>query len=309
VDGDASATSQHAAIARRAAERWAAQGSPIDANAAALGLDPPTLETTLRELLRDDVVARPDRPPMPVAFSIGMGAWGDGQPVRGPWTPRPPWVFATYATVGLGNLVELLHESGHALHASAFRSRPGFLENPPEDTAYAEGIADVLGWDGTEPAWQRRWLGVAAKQREALLDRYRPVMLDVCWALFEIELGRDPSRRPNHVWTELTADGLGVKPHPEWSWWAMRGQLIESPGYMANYALSAIVAAAVRARVFAARGPWWDGDPGWYGFVGDALLAPEASRPPAELLEAFLQGSLTAEPLLAELRGSAPRNA
>ena len=87
-------------------------------------------------------------------------------------------------------------------------------------------------------------------------------MLDVCWALFEIELHRRPDRRPNDVWTEITADGLGIEPHPEWSWWAIRGQLIDCPGYMANYALSAIVAAAVRARIREVRGPWWDGRPG-----------------------------------------------
>ena len=50
-------------------------------------------------------------------------------------------------------------------------------------------------------------------------------MLDVCWALFEIELHRHPDRRPNDVWTEITTDGLGIVPHPEWSWWALRGQL------------------------------------------------------------------------------------
>ena len=366
VDGDGGARSPYAAIARGAADRWAADGSPIDANAAALGLDPRTSEATLHEMLaawravlgsgrvepwdywytvgaaprrleaavpRDrllevnhaylaalgadpdalgihyDVVPRPGRPPIPVAFSIGMGARAADQPATGAWTPRPPWVFATYETGGLGNLVELLHESGHALHASAVRTRPAYLESPPDHTAYAEGIADVLGWDGTEPAWQRRWLGVAAEPREALLDRYGSVMLDVCWALLELSLGRDPSRRANDVWTEITADGLGVEPHPEWSWWAMRGQLIDSPGYMANYALSAILAAAVRERVLAARGPWWAGDPGWYAFVGDALLAPGASRSSAELLEAFLQGPLTAASLLDDLRGSTSRNA
>jgi hypothetical protein len=366
VDGDGGTWSPYVAIVRGAAERWAAEGSPIDANAAALGLEPRALETSLRDLLvawrtilgphrvepwdywytvgaaarrleaavprdrllevnhaylaalgadpdalglRYDVVPRPGRPTVPVAFSLEMGAWADGQPADGPWTPRSPWVFATYATGGLGNLVELLHESGHAVHAAAVRTRPAYLGMPPDATAYTEGIADVLGWDGTEPAWQRRWLGEAAGPREALLDRFGAVMLDVCWALFEIVLGRDPSLRPNDVWAELTADGLGVEPHPEWSWWAMRGQLLDSPGYMANYALSAILAAAARARILAARGPWWDGDPGWYGFVGDALLAPGASRPPLELLEAFLQGPLTADPLLAELRGEASRKA
>ena len=231
-----------------------------------------------------------------------MGGWAAGQPASGPWTPRPPWVFATYAEGGVGNLLELLHESGHALHIAAIRTRPAFLDWTLEDTAFVEGMADVVGWDATEPEWQRAWLGEAAERREACLDRYGPVMLDICWALFEIELHRRPDRRPNDVWTEITVDGLGIEPHPEWSWWAIRGQLIDLPGYMANYALSAIIAAAVRARIREVRGPWWDGCPGWYRLGSDPLFVAGAARTPADLLEGFLGRPLAAEPLLAELR-------
>jgi hypothetical protein len=261
-----------------------------------LGADPDSLGISY------DVIPRPGRPVVPGAFTIGMGAWAEDQPMSGPWTPRPPWVFATYATGGLGNLLELLHESGHALHAAATRARPGLLELPVDDTAYAEGMADFLGWDATEPAWQRRWLGDAAEPRSAVLDRYGGVMLDVCWALFELELYREPDQRPNDIWTRITTDGLGIEPHPEWSWWAMRGQLIDSPGYLANYALSAVIAAALRARLLELRGPWWDGDPDWFPFVAGRLFQPGASRPPAALLEAFLGRPLTVEPLLADLR-------
>src|SRR4051794_22363397 len=155
-------------------------------------------------------------------------------------------------------------------------------------------------WSGIER--QRPGLGDGATQREALLDRYGAVMLDVVWALFEIELHRHPDRRPNDVWTELTTDGLGIEPHPEWSWWAIRGQLVEQPGYMANYALSAIAAAAVRGRTRAVRGSWLEGDPGWYRFMSDGLFAAGASRSPADLLEGFLGGPLTADPLLDDLR-------
>jgi hypothetical protein len=170
------------------------------------------------------------------------------------------------------------------------------------DTALLEGTADVVGWDVCEPAWQAQWLRTSADPRDALIDRYGAVMLDICWALFEIELHRHPDRRPSDVWAELTSDGLGIVPHPEWSWWALRGQLIDSPGYMANYALSAIIAAAVRAKILAARGPWFAGDPGWYRFIADALFVPGASRTPADLLESFLGEPLTADPLLADLR-------
>ena len=83
----------------------------------------------------------------------------------------------------------------------------------------------------------------------------------------------------------------------------MRGQLIDGPGYMANYALSAMVAAAVRARIREARGDWLvDGsDPGWYPFVSDGLLRSGATRPAREVLTEFLGGPLTAQPLLDDL--------
>jgi hypothetical protein len=359
VDADGGDRSPYRRLLRSSAVRWGAEGSPVEAAAASLGLPPGALEPALRDILaawrsvlgpvriepwdlwhatgaaarrldrrlpvellpdlnaRDlaslgadpdrlgiayDVLPRPGRPAIPVAFTIGMGAWASEQPAGAAWTPRPPWVFATYETGGLGNLLELLHESGHALHFAAVRTRPAFLDWRMEDSAFLEATADVLGWDASEPAWQDRWLGEAAEPREKILDRYGAVMLDLCWALFEIELHRRPDRRPNDVWTEITSDGLGVVPHPEWSWWAIRGQLIDLPGYMTNYALSAIVAAAVRARILELRGPWWHGDDGWFVFLADALFAAGASRPPAELLEAFLGRPVTAEPLLADLR-------
>ena len=359
VDGDGDEASPYRGLLRSSARRWATDGSPIEANALALGLPRGSIEGTLRTILGTwrtvlgpgqvepwdylytvgararrldrlvpadrlleldhrylaalgadtdrlgivyDVRPRPGRPLIPVAFTIGMSGWSADQPVDGAWTPRPPWVFATYAEGGIGNLAELLHESGHAIHMAAIRSRPAFLDWALEDTAFLEGTADVLGWDADEPAWQRHWLGEAAEPREALLGRYGAVMLDICWALFEIEVHRHPERRPNDVWTEITSDGLGIVPHPEWSWWAVRGQLIDLPGYMANYALSAIIAAAVRERILALRGPWFEGDPGWYRFVSDALFVAGASRTPADLLGAFLGRPLTAEPLLADVR-------
>ncbi len=262
---------------------------------AALGADVEGLS------IRYDVTPRSGRPLIPVAFTAGTGLEPDPEAATG-WRVRPVWVFATYPDGGVGDLQELLHESGHALAAVGLRTRPGFAEYPMSSAAFLEATADILGWDVTEPAWQRRWLGDAVDARDALLDRYGAVMLDVCWALFEIEVYRHPERRPNDIWAEIAHEGLGVIPHPEWSWWAVRGQLIESPGYMANYALSAIVAAAVRGRLLELRGPWWDGDPGWFEFLADRLFAAGASRTPADLLRDLLGGPLTAEPLLADLR-------
>lgn len=267
-----------------------------DAGLAALGADPAALGVGY------DIFPRPDRPPVPTAFTIDRGVDPDG---AGGWRARAPWVFATYETGGLGNLLELLHESGHALQAAAIRARPAFAGFPMASAGFIEALADVVGWDVDEPAWQRRWLGAAATPVEAARHRYGAVVLDMCWALFEIEVHRSPDRRPNDVWAEITSRGLGLVPHPEWSWWAMRGQLLDGPGYLANYALSAIVAAAVRARLRELRGDSSAGDPGWYEAVSTALFRMGSERSPADLLRDLLDGPVTAGPLLADLRRAA----
>jgi hypothetical protein len=126
-------------------------------------------------------------------------------------------------------------------------------------------------------------------------------MLDACWALFELELYRDPARRPNDVWSAVTESGLGIEPHPEWSWWAMRGQLIDSPGYLANYVLSALIAAALRASCSSCAdrggtatraGSVRDGAPVRPGLVAAAIGAARG----------LPRWPLTAAPLLADLR-------
>ena len=358
VDADGGPSSPYRTLLRSSAARWARDGSPVEAAATALGLEPGSIETTLREVLAawraalgpelvepwdyrfatgaldrrlgarvtherlraindehlrslgaDQVLAgiaydvdpRPGRPTIPTAFTIArdFGRVGDD----GSWIPATPWVFATYAEGGLGNLEELLHESGHALHYAAIRARPALFEPLVADGGLVEAFADLLGWDVHEPAFQARYLGDAADARECRLGRYGGVMLDVCWALFEVELHRDPERSPNAVWAELTETGLGIVPHPERSWWATRGQLIDGPGYMANYALSALVTASIRSRIREVRGDWLGngGDPGWYEFVTDGLLRFGAGRPAADVLRAFLGGPLTATPLLDDL--------
>jgi hypothetical protein len=266
-----------------------------DEHLRSLGADPAKLGITY------DVTPRPGRPAIATAFTIGrrIGRLGDD----GAWRPAETWIFATYAEGGLGNLEELLHESGHALQEAAIRARPAQFESLVADGGLVEGFADLVGWDAHEAAFQARHLGVAADPRASRLGRYGAVMLDVCWALFEVVLHREPDRVPNEVWAELTETGLGIVPHPDQPSWALRGQLIDGPGYMANYALSAMVAAAVRARIREVRGDWLadGGDPGWYEFVSDGLLRFGATRSAREVLTEFLGEPLTSQPLLDDL--------
>ncbi|MEW5990979.1 MAG: hypothetical protein AB1736_06490 [Chloroflexota bacterium] len=347
-------------LLRASAERWRRDGSPIAANAAALGLDPATIEPTLRRVLAAfreaamppgpvepwdvryvtgglarrldpeislprlrpindahlaeigadpadlgiayDLVPRDGRPIIPTAFTVAftIARFGGGR-----WRPARPWIFATYTQGGLGNLEELLHESGHALHYAALRARPALFSWPADQTAFVEAAADVVGWTVHEPAFLARHLGATVSSRESVAARYAGVMFDACWTLFELELHRHPDRAPNNVWAELAEGQLGVVGHPEWSWWAHRGQLIDGPGYLANYALGAIVVAAVRARIRELRGDWATGDPGWYAFVSERLLRFAGARTPRDILLDFLGGPLTAAPLLADLERGA----
>ena len=69
----------------------------------------------------------------------------------GTWRAATPWVFATHAEGGLGNLEELLHESGHALHYAAIRARPALFDPPVADAGSRRGLRRParLGRPGT----------------------------------------------------------------------------------------------------------------------------------------------------------------
>jgi len=111
----------------------------------------------------------------------------------------------------------------------------------------------------------------------------------------------DPQLRPNDVWTELTSRYLGIAPHPEWSWWAMRGQLVQEPGYMVNYAIGPILAADLRAAIRAACGDWVAGDPGWYPWVSERIYRFGLERPSGQVLRGVLGRAPAPDALLAEL--------
>src|SRR5205085_5046378 len=132
-----------------------------------------------------------------------------------------------------------------------------------------------------------RWLGTDVPLRDGIRARYAEVAMDAAWAVFELELHADPSRIPNDVWTDISTRYLGVVAHPEWSWWAMRGQLVDAPGYMANYAIGAVLACDLRA-AFRRAGDWIDGDPGWYARVSDRLLRFGLERPSGAVLREVL---------------------
>ena len=142
-------------------------------------------------------------------------------------------------------------------------------------------------------------MGDSVPLAESLRSKYSGVMLDVAWALFELRMFAAPAQDPNAVWTAITSRYLRIRPHPERSWWAMRGQLVDSPGYMLNYALGAILTAQLRERIRTLRGNWTEGDPGWYPWVRNALFRFGQEKPTREdVVVEFLGGPVRPEALL-----------
>lgn len=283
---------RHGALARRFEARL--PGVPQiravnDSFYRALGADPASLG------IHYDLAAWPGK--YPVAFTDfgARGRWEGGR-----WLPAEPWVFASYLGGGLDNLAELLHETGHAVHIAAIRGRPAFVDWPDNDT-FTEALADVPAVELYEPSWQLRFLGDSATLAESLESRYAGVMFDIAWGLFEIRVHRDPASDPNAVWTDLTTRYFRIRPHPEWSWWAMRGQLIDAPGYLVNYALGAFITADLRARLNLACGGCTRGDPGYYPVASALLYRFGLERSSRRLLEEFLGRPLRPDALWADL--------
>jgi len=81
----------------------------------------------------------------------------------------------------------------------------------------------------------------------------------------------------------------------------MRGQLVNSPGYMLNYAFGAILIADIRARLVAVRGPFTTGDPGWYPWVASRLYRFGHERPARLVVQEFLGRPVKASALLSDL--------
>jgi hypothetical protein len=247
-----------------------------------------------------------DLNPRPGKAPVAYTDWvTHGRMVHGVWRPSVLRVSANYRGGGLGALDEFVHENGHAIYYAAIRTRPAFMDT---DSLFDEAFADVPAWNTYERAWQRKYLGREAPESASLRNLYSGVMMDVAWALFEIRMLRTPTADPNAVWTEITSRYLHIVPHPEWSWWAVRVQLVDSPGYMINYGLGSVLTADIRRHIRESLGPFETGDSRWYAWVSERLLRYGLGRTPAELLKDFLGRPVAPDALLNNLRRLSPQN-
>ncbi len=248
-----------------------------------------------------DLAPRPDKSPLAYSDFLRRGRTVDGD-----WRRPRARVVGTYPEGGLFSLNELVHENGHAVHVSAIHTRPAYMDWP--DTLFTEAFADVPAWSVHEPAWQRRYLGVAAPECESLRALYGNVMLDVAWSLFELRMLQTPAADPNAVWTGITSRYLRIVAHPELPWWAMRVQLAGNPGYMVNYGLGAVLTAEIRDRTAAAIGSFDTGNPRWYQWSSEQLLRFGSQRDTRSLMTELLGRPVSPDALLRQLRRcQAPR--
>jgi hypothetical protein len=248
-----------------------------------------------------DVDARPDKAPVDYTDFARIG-----RTVGSAWRPAIPRVSIHLGEEGLGSANEMAHESGHAVHYAAVRARPS-LQMPDDLSLAAESFADITGWSVFNPAWQRKYLGCASTAGDDRRARLGSVMLDLAWGLFEIRMARSPTNDPNVVWTDITSRYLHIVPHPELSWWAVRGQLVDDPGYMITYALGAFVTADLRAHMRARIGEFDGGNAGWYRFVSARLFRYGGEIEPRLLLRRFLGRPVAQAALLGDIRGLSSR--
>jgi hypothetical protein len=190
------------------------------------------------------------------------------------------------------------------VNITAIRNRPAFVEWP--SSLFAEAFADVPSWSTYEPVWQRRYLSHEAPEQLSLRALYSVVVLDVAWSLFEVRMFRAPQTDPNALWTEITSHYLHIVPHPELSWWAVRVQLADLPGYMVNYGLGAILTAEMRQHISEALSSFDTGYSRWYGWLSEHLLRYGSERDTRTLMEDFLGRPVSPHALLQQIHRLKP---
>ncbi|MBV8144916.1 MAG: hypothetical protein JO184_07915 [Gammaproteobacteria bacterium] len=246
-----------------------------------------------------DLAPRPDKAALAYTEFVTHG-----RIVHGAWWPTVARVSAPYERGGLFVLNELVHENGHVANITAIRNRPAFVDWPSD--LFAEAFADVPAWSTYEPAWQRRYLGHEAPEQLSLRALYSVVVLDVAWSLFELRMFRAPTTDPNALWTDITSRYLHIVPHPEFSWWAMRVQLADLPGYMVNYGLGAVLTAEMRRHIADALGGFDTGDPRWYRWLSEHLLRYGSERDTRELMQDFLGRPVSPQAFLEQIHRLKP---
>jgi Zn-dependent M32 family carboxypeptidase len=81
---------------------------------------------------------------------------------------------------------------------------------------------------------------------------------------------------------------------------------MDSPGYMVNYGLGAVITADVRHRIRQSLGPFDSGDPRWHSWISEQLLRVGGEFETSDLLSRFLGRPVSPQALIDDLQRLAP---
>lgn len=255
--------------------------SSLTGTLAAWGIDP-----TRQPGLTLDVEPRPRKSPR--AFCA---------PVR-----TPGEVYLVIAPIGgRDDYAALLHEAGHAQHATHADAGLAFEYRYLGDNAVSETYAFLLQHLLADPVWLGRHLGAADPQRLAAYDRAQTLLYVRRYAgklAYELELhggavglGAELAER----YREHLGRALGI----EWTAVSYLADVDEGfycAAYLRAWALEAQLRTHLRERF----GPAWFAEPE-AGALVQGLWADGQRRRPEELLADLTGETLSFEPLRAEL--------
>jgi peptidyl-dipeptidase A len=155
------------------------------------------------------------------------------------------------ARPGIDAAATLLHETGHAVHATALEDASHLLRDGPSG-AFNEGIGELFGQLAYDPEWMAGVAGVPADLAARYLEIRRTRRLfTVRWYLALLDFEREAYARPGQdlsaLYWAMLHRYLLVPEHPEIPVWAQVPHLLSHPVYVQNYLLADLVAAQMRA--------------------------------------------------------------
>jgi Zn-dependent M32 family carboxypeptidase len=81
---------------------------------------------------------------------------------------------------------------------------------------------------------------------------------------------------------------------------------MDSPGYMVNYGLGAVITADIRQRIRLSLGSFDTENPRWYSWISEHLLRVGGEFETAQLLRGFLGRPVSPQALIDDMRRLAP---
>ncbi len=184
---------------------------------------------------------------LPIYFDLeareGKSQFAYAFPIKPPYDVR---VLANL-TNGLYSTRVLMHEMGHALHATQISQERALYTNSIA-SAWGEGMAQLIAAQCDEKDWLQNEANVPAD----VADEYNKAKKEqdlvylrttLCRLMFEYEAYQNPNQDLNKLYWELFEKYLFLPRHDDLKPWASLIYYITHPVYMQNYLFADIITA------------------------------------------------------------------